>query len=121
SFWKVVVKGKTYVALKLKSPEKTGEANVIMDKGLMAELDQKVAELKKTPNNLKSDGFQVVWSKDSGESKLRTLLGRWHGVKVRLIQVQENKNGEMEHQISLDKGYADFQRAFKKARPTLGL
>ena len=121
SFWKVVVQGKTYVALKLKSPEKAGEANVVLDKTLMTELEQRAQQLKALPNNLKSDGFQVVWSKDSGDSKVRTLFGRWQGIKVKLIQVEENKDGKKEHQISLDKGYTDFQRALKKAKPILGL
>lgn len=121
SFWKLVVKGKTFVALKLKSTDKAGEANVALDQSLLSELEQRAAELKSTPNNLKSDGYQVVWSRESGNSRVSTLLGRWHGIKLKLIQVHENKNGESEHQISLDKGYSDFQRALKKAKPILSL
>lgn len=113
SFWKVVVKGKTYVALKLKSPDKTGEATVVLDKAQLAELEGKVAELKTTPNALKADGIQVLWSKDAGDSKVSVLLGRWQGVKVKMIQVEENK---LEHQITLDKSYNDFTRALKKAK-----
>jgi len=116
SFWKVVVKGKTYVAFKVKSPDKTGEANVVMDKALLDEFEQKVAELKATPNPLNADGFKVLWSKDSGDSKVRTLLGRWHGIKVKMVQVEENKGGKLEHQITMDKSYNDFTRALKKAR-----
>ncbi|MBX3172161.1 MAG: hypothetical protein KF760_32450 [Candidatus Eremiobacteraeota bacterium] len=116
SFWKVAVQGQTYLAFKLKSPEKTGEATVVLDQALLAELEQKAAELKAKPNGLKADGFQVVWSKNAGDSKVSTLLGRWHGVKVKLIQVEENKNGKFEHQISLDKSYNDFLRALKKAK-----
>ncbi|MBS2033356.1 hypothetical protein JST97_00095 [bacterium] len=121
SFWKVVFSGKTYVALKLKSPDKAGEANIALDKAMLAELEEKATELKATPNPLKNDGIQQVWSKNAGDSRVSTLLGRWHGVKLKLIQVHENKNGEFEHQISIDKGYSDFQRALKKAKPILGL
>lgn len=119
SFWKVVAQGKTYVALKLKSPDKDGEATVVLDKALFLELEEKAAELKAAPNSLKADGFRVLWSKDSGHSKVRTLLGRWNGVKVKMIQVEENKNGKFEHQVMLDESYLDFTRALKKARSLL--
>lgn len=116
SFWRLVVQGKTYVALKIKSPEKPGDSHVVLDSKLLDDLEQKVGELKSTPNVLKSDGLRVLWSRDSGESKIRTLLGRWQGIKVKLLQVEENKNGKFEHQITLDRNYADFARALKKAR-----
>ncbi len=116
SFWKMVTQGKTYVAFKVKSHDKPGEATIFLTQALLAEMEQKVAELKAAPNPLKADGFQVVWSKDSGDSKVSTILGRWQGVKVKLVQVVENKNGKFEHQIVLDKSTNDFLRALKKTR-----
>jgi len=92
-----------------------------LDKALFSELEVKAAELKATPNPLKADGFRVLWSKHSGDSKVRTLLGRWNGIKVKMIQVEENKNGKFEHQITIDESYQDFTRALKKARPLLGI
>lgn len=116
SFWKLIVRGKTYLALKVKSPEKPGEAHVVLDKNLLDQFEQKVMELKSTPNSLRSDGLRVLWTQDVGDSKLRTLLGRWQGIKVKLVQVEENKNGKFEHQITVDGNFGDFARALKKAR-----
>lgn len=113
SFWKVVVQGKTYVAFKLKSSDRTGEATVVMDKPLFDEFEQKVGQLKTASNPLKTDGIQVLWNKNSGEARVSTMLGRWNEIKVKLIQVEENK---LEHQVTIDKSYGDFTRAVKKAK-----
>jgi len=121
SFWKVTIHGKTYVALKIKSPDKPGEANLVLDRELFQELEKRAGELHRLPNPLKNDGFQVVWSKQSGDATVRTLLARFQGIKVKLLQVEENKGaeGKFEHQITLDKSYNDFARAYNKLRPVI--
>ena len=113
SFWKVIIQGKPYLALKLKSPDKPGDANLVLDRELFLELEKRAAELHRLPNPLKSDGFQVVWSKKSGDATVRTMLARFQGIKVKVLQIEEKK---VEHQITLDKSYNDFTRALKKAK-----
>lgn len=114
SFWKVIIQGKPFLALKIKSPDKPGEANLVLDRELFLELEKRAGELHRLPNLLKNDGFQVVWSKQSGDSTVRTILARFKGLKVKLLQIEEKK---VEHQITLDKNYSDFTRALNKVRP----
>ncbi len=118
SFWRVQYQGKPYQVLKIKSSDRVGEADFAFDTTRLAEFEAKVAELKRTPNTLKADGFQIVWSSQFGDGHVRTLLGRLNGMKVKLIQIEQNKEGQpkAEHQICMDQCYADFNRALQKLK-----
>ncbi len=119
SFWTLTYQGKSYTLLKLKSPEKEGDANFAFDAASLVEFEQKVAELRKAPNNLKSDGFQVLWSKSFGDATVSTLVARFKGLKVKLIKIAQKPEGKpaTEHDISIDReAYSAFQSALHKAR-----
>ena len=45
---------------------------------------------------MKNDGFQVVWSKQSGDATVSTLLARFKGMKVKLLQVRGRSLGTQE-------------------------
>ena len=118
SFWTIVYQGKPYSILKIKSPEKTGEADFLFDDAGLAEFESKVAELRRTPNQLKADGFKVLWSTSFGEGTVKTLLGRLNGIKVKLIQVTQRKanQAETEHQVSIDECYSNYSSALSKLK-----
>ncbi len=85
SFWQVSYKGKPYKVLKLKSPDRNGEADFAFDDVTLSDFEDHVAEMKRTPNTLKADGFKVLWSRQFGDASVRTILGRLNGVKVKMI------------------------------------
>ena len=118
SFWRINFQGKPYKLLKIKSSDRAGEADYLFDQATLAEFEEKVAELRRAPNNLKADGFQVLWSRQSGDATVRTMLGRLNGAKAKLIQIEQNKAGQArsEHQICLDQCYSDYTRALQKLK-----
>jgi len=121
SFWKVSYQGKNYRVLKLKSSDREGEADFVFDEASLKEFETRIAELKRSNKKLKSDGFDVLWSHQSGEATVRTLVGRLHGVSVKMVQVTQKKEGspEREHQVSIDQCYSELTSAlnkFKKVR-----
>jgi hypothetical protein len=118
SFWRVTYQARPYHVFKVKSPDKTGEADFLFDDATLTEFENKVSELRRTPNPLKADGFQVLWSVTSGDATVKTLHGRLNGVKVKMIQVVQRKPNEpeREHQICMDECYPAFTSALQKLK-----
>ncbi len=118
SFWKVTYEGKRYDVLKIKSPDKEGEADIVLSEDQLGELEVKVGELKRSRNPLKNEGFQVLWNLQAGDAQVRTLYAQINGVKVKVLQVEQNKAGspKSEHQVCIDECYGDFNRALQKLR-----
>ncbi len=121
SFWLVHYEGKKLGVFKIKSPDRDKEADYVLTEADQAEFESRVAQLKRTSNNLKADGFQVLWTATYGDATVKTLLGRLNGVKVKLIQVTQKKTDEpeREHQISIDECYYDFTAALQKFKRAL--
>ncbi len=115
SFWAADYRGKNYVLLKLKSKNRQGDADFVFTPGALAEFDRAVVTLEQTPNPLKADGYQELWSQKAGDATVRTLLGRLNGVNVKLIQVQQK---DVTHQICMDKIFGAYREALKKLKHT---
>ena len=124
SFWNVQYQGKPYKLLKLKSSDQNGEADYVFDAKTLTEFEEKVAEMRRTPNSLKADGVQVLWSHSFADATVRTMFGRLNGMKVKLIQIEQTKAGQpkSEHRISLDQSYREYSAALLKIKnaPNLG-
>ena len=106
--------------LKLDSPDHPGDADFVFEEGVLKEFESKVGELRRASNPLKQDGFQILWSKQSGDANLHTMIGRIHGIKLKIIQIDQQKPGQpkSEQQITLDQSYSDFNNALRKLKRT---
>lgn len=121
SFWVIQHSGQRVGLLKVKSPDHEHEADVVLDSSLVKELESRFAELKRSPNRLKNDGFEVLWSQSNGDAKVSTLLGCHQGLRVKILQVTQKKEGEPErqHHVTLDEAYPQFQSAWQKFKRAL--
>ena len=121
SFWIVQYQGKPYRVLKLKSPDREGEADYVFENSAaLNEFEQRVQELRATPNTLKADGFKVLWSQHFADATVQTVLARLNGLKVKMVQVTQEKANEpkREHQITMDQTYAGYSGALNKLNRT---
>ena len=121
-FWQVTYGRPDYLVLKIKNHEKEGAADIVFTREQLKQFEDNLLALKQARNTLKDDGFQVTSSITSGDAVQHMLLVRLNGVKLKTVQVVQQKAGEakQDHHLGLStESYYDIKKAVKTARRKL--
>lgn len=121
SFWIVTYQGKNIPLLKLKSADREGDADIALSDDRLAKFEAMLGQLRRSRNTMRSEGFQIQSSLESGEANLRSLHVLYHGARLRMLQIEQTPEGQArrEHQVSIDRNYSELNSALQKLKRKL--